>query len=326
MVKQVIYSTENYERIVKNWPQKLTYLSDLAVNGEEVRKRKFVDFPKVTEEYANARPWVGRLSKIYDEFFRQGLINDLIVHGSMGDETFTNFSDIELTLYLKQRVFLNRKNKNQLRISLKKLNKFIVEFDPLQHHGPFFLWPDLIQNYNEDILPISAYENAWSFAGETVCFSVGNTQRCASKTKVLRTLKKLQYPEVTFFRRGVNPFTAKRFLSNFFILPAFYYQSKGQMLSKPQALEKFAENFCGDVRKALAISSEVRQQWGAPPKWLGNARAWCAGSKVPSGRIDYLLCFLYKDKKLETKMREEVIPSVSKACHRIRKQVVDADF
>ena len=69
------------------------------MNGVASRKR--IHFPSIldlpTRKYI---PFISELQSLQVKLEGSRLVNDMLVHGSYGDFTFTNFSDIEITVLL----------------------------------------------------------------------------------------------------------------------------------------------------------------------------------------------------------------------------------
>ncbi len=260
-------------------------------------------------------PWVSQLSEITRRGCEAGLIEDIIIHGSYGDETATPFSDLDLTVRLQACTLEMESHRRQLRNWFKtQLFPLILTADPLQHHGPFLLWPRLANAYNPAILPCAAYESSWSIRGAPLTFRLIPCGTEESLYALQSTLSSLLDDERAFFRHGVSPFTIKRHLSNFFLLPPLYLQSQGIYLSKRDSILKLIDQKHPPIAEAMAVASELRDNWKPAPGWLGRLRAHSCTGGIPGGVVDQLICSSYKDRSLSSHFRQLVRPKVREAC------------
>ncbi|MPX90678.1 hypothetical protein [Salinivibrio sp. VYel1] len=242
---------------------------------------------------ANGIWWYSELVKVFNYAQEKDLIKDIIIHGSYGDFSTTNFSDLEATIVVNEKVFFDSSKKIAFSNWLeKKFNKLIIRVDPIQHHGAFFLWDSLCKQYSEIILPLSSYNACWSLTGESVdVFSYDDIESIAkeSRERLEKTLENLSNPWRNFFRFGFNNYAIKRYVSNLLLVPAFYYQSQGRVLNKKDAINQFEKDFPCTYYRSIYDASVIRDSWSKPPRLLGFLRASIISKKIPSGRFDLLL-------------------------------------
>lgn len=266
-------------------------------------------------EFANQIPWYSSFITIVEKAIENQIIHNAIVHGSYGDNTTTAFSDLEVTLILNDEFFQSNYSNyiKKIRPWLKtKFYPLILRIDPLQHHGAFYLWKQLIHHYNESILPLSVYNHSWSVRPQEVKFYI-QEQADVSHDSLSLTLQSLRNFQKTFFRRGMNPYSIKRMLSNIMLVPAFYYQQRGIMMTKPEAINqiKVDNPIAGEM---MARASAFRCEWQNPPAWLGQIRSFINQGYIPSARWDILLVHLYQDKALLMKFQREILPMIPQFC------------
>jgi hypothetical protein len=270
---------------------------------------------KINNQVYDLLPWVSELKEIVLNGRERGLIEDVIIHGSYGDFTFTNFSDLEITLVLSR--FLYLKKEKELSIWLKKvINPFILKVDPIQHHGPFFLWPDFLENYNELILPVCAYDKSWSIDGINLTVKKNiDLDFKVQKEALLKTLNALLNCDKYFFKYGMSPYSIKRLISNFLLLPAFFYQSHGEIIGKPESIERIMH--CNDlnIRGAIDMASALRADWSMSPQWLSDLRCIIKPKMIPNGQLDMLITTIYRDSQMESKFRNEFLTLLPSACN-----------
>jgi len=259
--------------------------------------------------------WFDDLVKMFESGKGLGVIEDLIVHGSFGDFTQTNFSDLEISVFVNESVFSSLEKKALLSRWIKhRLNKLILAVDPLQHHGAFFLWDTLMSNYDDRILPVCAYETCWSVTGNSLNFQVDkNKSRMIeeSRRRLVLTLRKLANPEKHFFRYGLSDYSAKRYLSNVMLIPAFFYQAQGFTLNKKSAIEKFLKEEVGSFSSALIVSTQIRDSWPKTSNLLRSLRPLLVLESIPQGRADILLSSMFRKGSVRAKIKNDVMPFVS---------------
>ncbi len=274
-----------------------------------------LDFPTLSQSHKKRINWYFSLEKIISDANHMNLLSNAIVHGSFGDLSFTEFSDLEITILLDGNILSNHKKIYELRKWIKKsLNPLILKIDPLQHHGPFYLWPSLINNYNEDILPLDAYNNCWSFETLHLDFALLDVGSACDSNPFYLTLHSIMNYERSFFKYGMTPFSIKRLLSNIMLLPAFFYQSKGMRYSKKIALNNMLALEIEPITIILTLSSNYRKEWKKPPAWLGWLRKEVVKARIPSGRLDLILTALYREKELQKSIKEELLPRLKYFC------------
>ena len=283
-----------------------------SLDGFSIKKRKNI-YPKVLTKKKASEKGVWWFLDLLDVFYiaeRQGIVKDIIVHGSYGDFSNTNFSDIEATIIIDDSVVFDIDKRVRLSSWISNhFNKFIVRVDPTQHHGVFFLWKNLIDNYSELILPFSAYESCWSINGIALNFCSTDDLSVVKKESLFRlesTLKKLANPKKYFFSYGFSDYSVKRYLSNLLLVPAFYYQSEGYLLNKKDAINRFKMEFPGFLIKSLSCATDIRNSWPRQSEVLRLLRPFLIRGSIPQGRLDLMLLALLSPR--HRKFKENYLP------------------
>ncbi len=260
---------------------------------ERTQQPVFID--ALPGEKASNIWWLTEFRVVIEEAVEAGLIENAIVHGSYGDFTFTNFSDLELTLVLTELSEMAMVNKTALKDWLRRrLNPFLLRVDPLQHHGVFYLWKDLLKRYSQQILPVVCYESAWSYRPVTIDFFIDSKESIEEPLPLKQTLKALKNIESHFFRFGRSAYAVKRLISNVLLLPAFFFQSKGRMLTKPEAIELLVAEMGLEASEVVNLASELRNFWPRSPAWLYYVRRLVVDVRIPAGKIDARILSLYQ--------------------------------
>ena len=193
----------------------------------------------------------------------------------------------------------------------------MLKRDPLQHHGAFFLWPELLGNYNENILPLSTYKDCWSINGFETNFIIDEFfDDNRSRLNFTRTILSLLNPENNFFRYGMNPYSIKRLLSNFMLIPAYFFQSQGIVINKKQSISEIFDIAPQSIRDAIILATDIRNEWPSSPFWLGKMRSRFIRGRgnIPGGRADMVLTMIYRKKRIEQRFKKDFLPLLKPAC------------
>ena len=189
------------------------------------------------------------------------LIENIIVHGSYGDFSVNHYSDLDLIVYLNQRVVENAKDRHRLKTIVRtQLVPLIYTVDPLQHHGVFLLWPSLANCYVQSILPAVVFLNAWSAKDSFLQLNTSSYQGPSKLDGLLQTISSEQH-------RCLNArslFFTKRHLSHIMMVPCVYYGDRGRYLYKADSFAPFILQF-PNMQKLFMTVSKIRQHWPAQP-------------------------------------------------------------
>ncbi|MBN1363948.1 MAG: glycosyltransferase family 9 protein [Syntrophaceae bacterium] len=94
-------------------------------------------------------------------YFRHGLI-----HGSVGTLDDRNgFSDLDLAFIIRGNVILDKDALVGLRQKARQILIYTYAFDPLMHHGPYYLTEFDLSIYPQGLLPLVIYENGVNIFG-----------------------------------------------------------------------------------------------------------------------------------------------------------------
>ena len=266
-----------------------------------------VNIPSISETRANSLDWFDRLNHHYQQGRQQQLLTNLLAHGSVGDFTTTPYSDFDFTIVLSNDVLKNESRYREYRRWLKILYRLLFRIDPLQHHGPFYLWDDLIKQYANSILPLAVYEDAWAMESFQAEFCVCREPSEQESRISLNLCRNLTNAKRLLFRLGYNRFAIKRYLSYVMLIPAFYYTDIGQPMKKADSFEPFFKDF-GSIARPIQIASEARQSWPVNPSWFNLIAPAFSRTRY----LRRLWCLSLVDKKLTNTVRqiEPFIPNL----------------
>jgi len=301
------YSIKNYARCVRD----ICSGKPLAVKEASMPSGNSIFIPRYDCNHIRNIAWFNDFLSVIQLGIQDNLIKNAIVHGSYGDATNTGFSDLELTLVLSSRATSDHEKAMRLKNWLKqRLNPLLLNIDPLQHHGAFFLWEDLLVNYNNAILPIKSYEKSWGVKEGLLGFQIDKHGGSDSEQSFYITRESLKEYKIFFFKFGMNPYSIKRLISNILLFPAFFYQSKGFILTKPEAINKAMNEGVDVISDMIEAGTLIRADWKLPPEWLGTLRGSLKGVQIPSGKLDRIFSSLYTDSSVKLICRNEILPRI----------------
>lgn len=274
----------------------------LIASNINIKKIKATDSDKIW--------WYKELEALFDQGTKKKFLKNVIIHGSYGDMTFTNYSDLDLTLYIEEKIFQNNELMNSFSNWVEgNFFTFMLSVDPLQHHGPFYLWDSLVSNYSEDILPIEAYRRSWGLKEIKIYFSHFNCDLPLIETKALslETCESLLDYE-KFFRYGYNMYQMKRYLSNLMLIPAFYYTDIGYPMHKADSFELFYKEF-GNLADPIKKASEIRRNWPKTPLLIRELVL--ESRKFPlASKLTYISRLGYNNKNIKENIYENIVPRI----------------
>lgn len=186
-----------------------------------------------------------------------------VVHGSIADETYTGFSDLDTFVCISNESFNNSKRIKTLRnfFSNSYKNFILKEVDPTQHHGFFIIPENFLEFYPESYMPLGTLLRGSELIKEQqILFSLRN-----SKYSLLKSIFSLSSYFIQIEENNIllqNPFDIKRYISRFFMLPVLYneyfensFEYKKLVLEKLSSEKEFPGTFLID------IFSNIRNNW-----------------------------------------------------------------
>jgi len=233
-------------------------LKDLVPMASNARRATVQVAPLARAEQPE---WHHALVDLIEDGISQEFCRNAMVHGSFGDRTPCQYSDLDMTILLHDDILASEAGAKVLGGWLrKKVFPFLVSIVPLQHHGPFLLWSDLLENYSQRILPLCAYSsgNAWSVSPETLEFVVNESDE--RSRHCVRTSRAVAKPESSFYRYGKCLYQQKRFLSNAMLVPALYFSDISSPVHKRDSFERFDDEFPA-FRDLFRYLADVRDRW-----------------------------------------------------------------
>lgn len=170
--------------------------------------------------------------------------------GSYGsDDYVVNWSDVDIV------VVINTDSKIEIENIFKilySLNKFLYRDDIFQHHG--FLMLHYSDYYNENrFFPFEILENGLCLYGDNKIIFKASANNVSFK-----------YMKDFYYNNKFNDikdfFVFKNYIHQITIFPSLYYQSKGTVYYKKDAIEKFILEF-PEFKEIFKTTSDIRYKW-----------------------------------------------------------------
>jgi hypothetical protein len=199
------------------------------------------------------------------EYVRERLEPYLVgayIHGSLSTMDCTGYSDLDTLFIIRQEILEDPDQVRELERLFIKSTRYLYEFDPLQHHGHFFLAESDLRYYSQATLPLSAIELSTSILsrGNHLTFRLRNTQR-ESEERFLTSARLVRRYIDKDRPRLATPYYLKGFLSHFMMLPALFLQVQGQYVSKKDSFHIMREQIPPDTWRCMEQVSEIRRTW-----------------------------------------------------------------
>ena len=189
---------------------------------------------------------------------------ELYLHGSHADNTFTNYSDIDVTIFIKKN-FLTQLNR--MRLDLLALNNFIRQFDLDSHHATFLNFEDDKNYYPESFMPLDVYNQSITNVKNKIQFK---TRFCDDLT--LDNFFRIKTNTQTLIKNisQINSKNLKLLISQYFITIILHYQFINNKFKDKKFIFSsiiYKNCFISD-KKTFEICSEIREKW--PKKSKNN--------------------------------------------------------
>ena len=210
---------------------------------------KFLNPTKITKEILNMFT-----DEIYEKF-------SIIIHGSQADGLVTKYSDIDISIFLKQKELTSIEKLYEVIFYIEAINKKINYYDPVSHHSVFLNLEKDLSCYAESFMPINVLEKGVSPKNQKLNFvGVRNDLdlKIESFFNILINLIKLDNDQ-----KLNNPYSLKQLISGYFMLIILEFEIiQNQYLDKKKIFDEEIQKY--KTNKELEIfnkASLIRQKW-----------------------------------------------------------------
>lgn len=181
----------------------------------------------------------------------------LIIQGSFADSKTTNYSDIDLVIFYKPF------SENVLKIK-KEIEVFLLQVDPLQHHGIFMIDVNTFDFYWQMDLPVEVLKKAKCFSDDKWTLNIKGI--LIENSGALHAVKSIfiiieQFLDKDY--RQIGLWEWKFFISQLLLLPTLLLGSKGNYIYKRDSFDIVKKMFSNEAWYCITRSSEIRDNWPA---------------------------------------------------------------
>jgi len=192
----------------------------------------------------------------------QPYLVDAYIHGSLSTMDYTGYSDLDTLFIIKNEALKDPQTIRKLERLFIRSSRFLYEFDPLQHHGHFFLLESDLKFYSQAFLPVSAWQSATSLLGKKTELALHLRDAAQeSRERFIESVQILRQYLTARRKRLANPYHLKRVLSHFMILPALFLQFQGQYVSKKESFGLARAMVPESIWRPMEKVSAIRQDW-----------------------------------------------------------------
>ena len=198
--------------------------------------------------------WFHQLKNFGRTLSKQGAL--LLVQGSYADGQFTPYSDLDL-------VVIGDLFSQEVRKTISRLEKLILEIDPLQHHGVQLMDSSCLEAYWQMDLPVETIKKSKSFIDEPYLlrFKKIIEESYGAKSSVINTLEAIERFLQKENKQEIGLWAWKYFLSQLMLLPTLFLEAIGKYVYKAYSFELAQEYFSETAWYAMEAATKARNEW-----------------------------------------------------------------
>ena len=185
-------------------------------------------------------------------------------HGSWGDGTMTPFSDYDDLIIVDYSCIRDPGEMRRLENALYDVDARFCRLDPLQHHGHWIVAREDLAALDESYIPLKVLDGAVCVQGDLeVGYSVDMIRSAQGfRNNINMTCEGIELLFAAYQQHRINLFDMKSLVGSFFIIPAYVFQSRGQVISKAEAIGRAEELFGAGGCSLISKCSAIRREWG----------------------------------------------------------------
>jgi len=235
--------------------------------------------PLVKKENYSAHDYLNPIIDIMELLTKEKnpYIKHALIHGSLQDMMYIpGWSDLDTWIVISDDIFQDKNKLLELRQIFTKLNKFLLNIDPIAHHGFILLLESDLANYDESIMPVAVLKKAKSLIGDDV-------------VKIYKSIvpkeKSSRFPEMKILFENFNttgefnhhPYMGKNLTKDDFMnnegmyqlkylislimsVPILYFTEIGTPVYKSDSFELFSRSF-SKYDNIIYVFSDIRKSW-----------------------------------------------------------------
>ncbi|MFK7782972.1 hypothetical protein [Psychroserpens sp.] len=193
------------------------------------------------------------ISNKYDHLFVA-----VIAHGSFGTNEIIRYSDFDGLIIVKDEFA----DSDDLTSFKKESMRFLLKFDPLQHHGWFQIKESQLKNYPQFYLPYEVLNHSkliypiLNNIEINLTFNSDNVDYKRSLKQLINSIENHSSSE------SMRLYELKSFLSKVMLLPTMYYSAKmNKGLFKKDSFTVVKGDFSSQEWNCIETASEIRSHW-----------------------------------------------------------------
>jgi len=241
-------------------------LDELLTKRKKELTTYTIDIPRIEYHNYNERRLspILQLHKYIVKYMRDYLF-DAFLHGSVSTLDYTYYSDVDTLLIVNKRTILDPAKLIELCKYSIQSHKYLYKFDPLQHHGHFYISEIDLSYYCQEYFPIVLFEYSKSLLESTkVMINVRNSKseidrRFSNHIEVLKNnLTCNKYPKKLYH--------LKVLLSYLMLLPVLFLEKNNYWTYKKFSFDIVSPLFSKECWEPMRIAGKLRRGWNCPSK------------------------------------------------------------
>lgn len=189
-------------------------------------------------------------------------IQDIIIHGSIADDTACHYSDFDCLIIFNDDVISSPVRLSRASSKLRKWQKLMLQTDILQHHGWFVALTSDFNCWHQTYLPVEVLSYSKSLLHEQEYeLKVFTHPTEDFKSPFLKLCSELMITTPAAISK-MNSYEIKTFISRFFLMPALYYQAKYKKgIYKRDSFTLVKNDFSEKLWEPVTNLSKLRSVW-----------------------------------------------------------------
>lgn len=186
----------------------------------------------------------------------------LYLHGSMADQTYTSFSDVDDLVVMRKEAWQDLDDLTRIGTELTKIANSYQNVDPFQHHGHWLITEFDLLSYDSSYLPLVVLEGAKRVTGNSwFDFCVQDNPHGFTENAIA-TIKSINSRlGQSANGKGLNAYDLKGLVGEIAIVPAYLFQTKGELISKKQAIKASRKIYSPLGYSAVEWATMVRKKF-----------------------------------------------------------------
>tara|TARA_B110000008_G_C16915483_1_gene542500 strand:- start:468 stop:1481 length:1014 start_codon:yes stop_codon:yes gene_type:complete len=272
-----------------------------------------LNIPLINKDVYHEHKCLSPIIKIMELLAREKnpFIKHALIHGSLKDMNYIpGWSDLDTWIVIIDDVLEDKNHLLELKTLFIKLNKFLLEVDPIAHHGFILLFESDLDNYDESIMPVSVLEKAGSLIeNDKININVDIIAQRSHKFADMRILFENfiktgefchhpymgKYLTITDIENNEGMYQLKYLISLIMSVPVLYFTEIKKPVYKSESFELFSSIF-SKYDDIIYIFSDIRNSWGNNENhpYLPNKIPQWVTKKIPKNFIEQIILLLIK--------------------------------